>query len=128
MPSGMDALERYLVCQLAQVTLFPIVEDYVERWREALESGGALPDVLEIVEAAAAEDVPILTIASVDPYLRHYARERRIPDPARVVTAIVHGYAEVRFSGRTTCGCPARQSLEETRILPSERIAFFNGA
>ena len=128
MPSGIDALERYLVCQLAQVTLFPIVEDYVDRWRDAMESGNPLPDVLDIVEAAAAEDVPILTIASVDPYLRGCARNARVPDPARVVTAIVHGFAEVRFPGRTVCGCPARQSLEEARVLPSERLAFFDDA
>ncbi|MCY4581730.1 MAG: hypothetical protein OXE50_02860 [Chloroflexi bacterium] len=128
MPNGIDALERYLVCQLAQVTLVPIVEDYIDRWREAMESGNPLPDVLEIVEAAAAEDVPVLTIASVAPYLRQCARDRRLPDLARVVTAIVHGFAEVRFGGRTTCGCPARQSLEDTRILPSERLAFFNDA
>ena len=128
MPNGIDALERYLVCQLAQVTLYPIVEDYVDRWRDAMESGKPLPDVLEIVEAAATEDVPILTIASVDPYLRGCARHGRVPDPARVVTAIVHGFAEVRFARDRTCRCPARQSLGEARILPSERLAFFDDA
>ena len=94
MPNGIDALERYLVCQLAQVTLIPIVQDYVDRWRDAMENGSPLPDMLEIVEAAAEQDVPILTIASVDPYLRGCARHGRVPDPARVVTAIVHGFAE----------------------------------
>ena len=126
MPNGIDALERYLVCQLAQVNIFPIVEDYVDRWRDAMENGGPLPDVLDIVEAAAAQDVPILTIASVDPYLRYCAKQRRVPDPARVVTAIVHGFAEVRFPGRKVCGCPARQSLEEPRVLPAARLAFFD--
>ena len=126
MPNGMDALERYLVCQLAQVTLGPIVQDYVDRWRDAMESGSALPDMLEIVEAAAEEDVPILTVASVDPYLRQCARTGRVPDLARVVTAIVHGFAEVRFAQDRTCRCPARQPLGEARILPSERLAFFN--
>ena len=125
MPNAIDAVERYLVCQLAQVNLFPIVEDYVDRWREAMENGDPVPDVLEIVAAATAQDVPILTIASVDPYLRHCAKTKRIPDPARVVTAIVHGFAEVRFPGRKVCGCPARQSLDEARVLPSERLAFF---
>ena len=128
MPNGMDALERYLVCQLAQVTLAPIVQDYVDRWRDAMESGRPLPDVLEIVEAAAAEDVPILTIASVDPYLRYYARTKRIPDPARIITAIVHGFAEVRFAQDRTCRCPARQPLGEPRILPSERLLFLDDA
>ena len=128
MPNGVDALERYLVCQLAQVTLVPIVQDYVDRWRDAMESGAPLPDVLEIVEAAAAEDVPILTIASLDPYLRGCARRGRVPDPARVVTAIVHGFAEVRFAQGRTCRCPARQPLEEPRILPSERLAFLDDA
>ena len=128
MPNGIDALERYLVCQLAQVTLIPIVQDYVDRWRDATENGSPLPDMLEIVEAAAEQDVPILTIASVDPYLRGCARHGRVPDPARVVTAIVHGFAEVRFAQDRTCRCPARQPLGEARILPSERLAFFDDA
>ena len=128
MLNGLDALERYLVCQLAQVTLVPIVQDYVDRWRDAMESGSALPDMLDLVEAAAEEDVPILTVASVDPYLRQCARTGRVPDPARVVTAIVHGFAEVRFAQDRTCRCPARQPLGEARILPSERLAFFNDA
>ena len=51
--TGIDAVERYLVCQLAQVTLYPIAEDYVDRWRAAMESGNALPDMPEIIEAAA---------------------------------------------------------------------------
>ena len=128
MPNGLDGLERYLVCQLAQVTLVPIVQDYVDRWRDAMESGSPLPDMLDIVEAAAEEDVPILTVASVDPYLRQCARTGRVPDPARIVTAIVHGFAEVRFAQDRTCRCPARQPLGEPRILPSERLAFFNDA
>ncbi len=128
MPNGLDALERYLVCQLAQVTLYPIVEDYVDRWRDAMENGNPLPDVLDIVEAAAEEDVPILTIASVDPYLRGCAKDGRIPDPARVVTAIVHGFAEVRFAMDRNCRCPARQQLGEPRLFPSARLAFFDDA
>ena len=128
MPNGLDALERYLVCQLAQVTLYPIVEDYVDRWRDTMEAGGELPDMLDIVEAAAAEDVPILTIASLQPYLRQCARSGRLPDPARIVTAIVHGFAEVRFVRDRTCRCPARQPLGEARILPSERLAFLDDA
>ena len=128
MPNGIDTLERYLVCQLAQVTLYPIVEDYVDRWRDAMEAGGELPDMLDIVEAAAAEDVPILTLASLQPYLRQCARRGRLPDPARIVTAIVHGFAEVRFVRDRTCRCPARQPLAETRILPSERLAFLDDA
>ena len=46
MPNGIDALERYLVCQLAQVALIPIVQDYVDRWRDAMENGSPLPDML----------------------------------------------------------------------------------
>ena len=104
--TGIDAVERYLVCQLAQVTLYPIAEDYVDRWRAAMESGNALPDMPEIIEAAAEEGVPILTIASLEPYLRQCAKSSRAPDPARIVTAIVHGFAEVRFALGKTCRCP----------------------
>ena len=128
MATGIDAIERYLVCQLAQVTLYPIAEDYAERWRVAMETGAPLPDMLEIIEAAAEEDVPILTIASLDPYLRQCARSGRVPDPARIVTAIVHGFAEVRFALGRTCRCPARQPLMEARVLPSERLAFLDDA
>lgn len=128
MPNGIDALERYLVCQLAQAALHPIVHDYVDRWRDAMESGSPLPDMLEIVEAAAREDVPILTLASVDPYLRGCAKGGRVPDPARVITAIVHGFAEVRFARDRPCRCPARHPLESPRVLPSERLAFFDDA
>ena len=111
-----------------QVALLPIAVDFAERWSAALETGAPLPDLLEIVEAAAEEDVPILTIASVEPYVRGCAKDGRVPDPARVVTAIVHGYAEVRMAVGRTCRCPARQPLTEPRILPSERLAFFDDA
>ena len=126
--TSIDAVERYLVCQLAQVALQPIAEDFADRWRAALEIGAPLPDLIEILEAAAEEDIPILTMASLDPYLRQCARSGRVPDPARVVTAIVHGYAEVRLAQGRTCRCPARQPLMEARILPSERLAFFDDA
>lgn len=125
MPSGMDALERYLVCQLAQVALWPIAEDYVDRWCDAVEAGDPLPDMLDIIKAAADQSVPILTIASLEPYLRQCARSSQTPDPARIVTSIVHGFAEVRFT-QGVCRCPARQPLREARILPAERLAFLD--
>ena len=124
--AAIDAVERYLVCQLAQVVLQPIAEDFAERWDAALETGTPLPDMLEIIEAAAEDDVPFLTVASLDPYLRQGARTKRVPDPARIVTAIVHGFAEVRLAQGKTCHCPARQPLMEVRILPSERLAFLD--
>ena len=124
--AAIDAVERYLVCQLAQVVLQPIAEDFAERWDAALETGTPLPDMLEIIEAAAEDDVPFLTVASLDPYLRQCARTKRVPDPARIVTAIVHGFAEVRLAQGKTCHCPARQPLMEARILPSERLAFLD--
>ena len=126
MATGIDAVERCLVCQLAQVGLQPIVHDFVSRWSIALENGSPLPDMLYILEAAAEENVPSLTIASLEPYLQQCAKDSRVPDPSRVITSIVHGFAEVRFPMDRTCRCPARQPLMEAPSLPSERLAFFD--
>ncbi len=122
--TGIDSMERYLVCLLAQVTLYPIAEDYVNRWLDARDDGRPLPDVLELVEAAAEEDIPVLTIAALEPYLRQCARSDRVPEPARIVTAIVHGFAEVRFAFGKTCSCPARQPLVADG--PNPALDFFS--
>ena len=113
MTARLKGLERRLACLRAQVVLHPIAEDFAESWQQALERGGALPDVLDLVETAGRAAVPVLSLVPIDAYLKQCARTQRVPDPNRMVTAVVHGYAEANLMGMNgeTCACPARQPL-----------------
>ena len=46
MRNAVRLLERRLACLVAQAALGPVVDDYVDRWRAAVELGGPPPDVL----------------------------------------------------------------------------------
>ena len=105
------ALERALVCQLAQVKLEPIVEEFVDRWIDARELGQPTPDTLDLVQAAAEDEVPILSISALDRYLQDCKSRKEIPNERRAIEALVHGFAEVRGPQGKTCKCPARQPL-----------------
>lgn len=113
MTARLKALERYVACLRAQAVLHPVVENFVECWQQALEQGGPLPEILDLVEAAGRVAVPVLAVAPVRAYLNQCARTARVPDPNRIVTAIVHGYAEANLMGLNgeTCTCPARELL-----------------
>lgn len=113
MTARLKALERRLACLRAQAALYPVAENFAGCWQDALERGGPLPDVLDLVEAAAGVSVPVLAVAPVNAYLKRCAKMARVPDPQRMVIAIVHGYAESRLIGLygETCTCPARQPL-----------------
>ena len=113
MTARLKGLERRLACLRAQVVLYPLAENFAEAWREALEQGGHLPETLDLIEAAGRVAVPVLAVAPIDAYLRQCARTQRVPDPNRMVTAVVHGYAEANLMGMNgeTCACPARQPL-----------------
>ncbi|MCY4581469.1 MAG: hypothetical protein OXE50_01525, partial [Chloroflexi bacterium] len=117
MTARLKALERYLACLRAQAALSPVVEKFVERWEQALERGGPAPDILALVEDATRVSVPIIDIVPLNSYLKHCAKVARVPDPGRVITAIVHGYAEMRFIGLNgeTCTCPLRERLLKPR-------------
>ncbi len=52
MQTQIRSLERQLACQLAQVKLEPLVEDFVDRWMDANELGQPRPDMLELVQAS----------------------------------------------------------------------------
>ena len=52
---------------------------------------------LELVEAATDNGIPILAYHPVRAYLEGCARGNRVPDPARIITTIVHGHAEMNF-------------------------------
>ena len=112
MRTQVRALERQLACQLAQAKLEPIVEDFVDRWMDANDLGQPRPDMLDLVQAAAEEEIPILTINVLDQYLQRCERKKELPDERRLIEAIVHGFAQVRSRGEwETCKCPARQLL-----------------
>ncbi len=117
MTARLKALERRLACLRAQAALYPVVENFAERWQGALERGGPAPEILDLVEAATRVSVPIIDIVPLEAYLKGCARGGRVPDPLRVVTAIVHGYAETRFIGLNgeTCSCPMRERLLKPR-------------
>ena len=112
MRSSVRAMERYLGCLAAQARLRPIADDYADRWAEAVERGEHLPDLADLFEAAGAVSVPVLSPVPVDAYLRQCARTGRIPDPDRIVLAIVHAWAEGDLLNLgKTCRCPARRPL-----------------
>ena len=117
MTARLKALERQLACLRAQAALYPVAEEFAGRWQDALDRGGPLPEILDLIEAVGQAAVPMLAVAPVDAYLKRCAKASHVPDPNRVVMAIVHGYAESRLIGLygETCTCPARQPLLKPR-------------
>ena len=69
MRSALRSIDRYLVCQVIQVLLEPIVEDYIARWLHAMDEGDTPPGPLELVEAATDNGIPILAYHPVRAYL-----------------------------------------------------------
>ena len=114
MRSAVRSMYRYYACLAAQARLAPIAEDYAERWEDAVARGGRPPDIIELFEAAGAASVPVLSPVPVAAYLRQCAKTGRTPDPANVVQAIAHAYAEGNLLNQDgTCRCPARRPLFE---------------
>ena len=112
MRNTLRSLERYLACQVAQVQLRPIAEDYVERWKLAQQQGRPLPDLDEIITAAAAVRVPTLNDGPLIDYIYQCADDYSVPDPDRIIQAIAHGYPQDNLMNHDkTCRCPARKLL-----------------
>ena len=112
MSNTLRSLERYLACQVAQVALLPIAEDYVERWKLAQEQRRPLPDLDEIIEAAAAARIPILANGPLIDYVYQCGDDDSVPDPYRIIQTVVHGPTEERLMDYgKTCRCPARKLL-----------------
>ena len=106
------SLARYHACIRAQIDLMPAAEAYVEQWKDAMERRGLLPDYEDYFRNAAyAVRVPILDDGPYAAYLEGCANDWRLPDPARIVQAIVHAHAEKHLLFNKRCGCPARQML-----------------
>ena len=111
MRAALRSIDRYLVCQVIQVLLEPIVDDFVTRWQYAIDEHQPLPSPLELVTTATDNGIPFLTFHPLRAYLEGCARGNRVPDPARIVTTIVHGHAEMNFIFDKPCRCPARKVL-----------------
>ena len=112
MRSAVRSLARYHACIRAQIDLMPAAEAYVEQWKEAMERRGTLPAYEDYFrDAAYAARVPILDDGPYAAYLEGCADDYRLPDPARIVQAIVHAHAEKHLLINKRCGCPARQKL-----------------
>ena len=113
MRNAVRLLERRLACLVAQSALEPIVEDYVDRWRAAVDQDGPPPDVFDLVHAATAERVPMLNAGGLVSYIEQCADNDRVPDSRRIIQTIVHGHAQRYYftNHAKTCRCPARMPL-----------------
>ncbi len=112
MRTTVRSLARQHACLRAQIELMPAAEAYVEMWKDAMERCALLPDYEDYFrEAAYAARVPILDEGPYAGYLEGCADAWRLPDPARIVQAIVHAHAEQHLWIDKRCGCPARQWL-----------------
>ena len=83
MRAALRSIDRYLVCQVIQVLLEPIVDDFVTRWQYAIDEHQPLPSPLELVTTATDNGIPFLTFHPLRAYLEGCARGNRVPDPAR---------------------------------------------
>ena len=113
MRNAVRPLERRLACLVAQSALEPIVLDYVDRWRAAVEQDGPPPDVFDLLRAATDQRVPVLNAGAIVSLIDQCADNNRIPDSRRIIQAIVHGYAQRDYftNHDKTCRCPARMPL-----------------
>jgi hypothetical protein len=103
MRNRLHNLERALSCHRAQIVAEPIVENFVEKWAEALETGDPLPDPITLAQQIIKHRVPVLTVTPLNSYLAQCQRDTRIPDPERITRTIVHGYLEMHL--KRTCAC-----------------------
>lgn len=104
------ALERLLVCQRLQVIVGPLADDFADAWQRALDDGSPLPDELDLAQAAVARGVPILALNPLSALLQQCRRDRRAPDPGRLVETLVHGFAESRLRSPHACSCLVRRA------------------
>ena len=126
MRASIRRLEHFLICQLLRVSLEPIVDDYLRQWQRAMDERETLPDPLELAQTAADNGIPILAFAPLDAYLNRCADDWRLPDAERIITAIVHGHAEVRFMVDKTCRCPARRNLCAVPTIRGRKDDFYD--
>ncbi len=112
MRNAVRSLHRYYACLVAQAALEPVADDNAERWEAAMEQGGPLPDLGDLFLAVTSAGVPILSPLPIAGYLRQCMRDRRVPDPQRIVQAIAHAQAELDPGNMfKTCSCPGRRPL-----------------
>lgn len=111
MNNALRSMERQLVCQRLQVLAAPVAEAFAETWDRALISGEPLPDELDLARSLAKEEVPLLAATPLFSYLMQCRKDKRTPDPDRMVLTIVHGFGEMRYPLSKHCRCPAKMAL-----------------
>ena len=109
--SRLRTMERQLACQRAQVIITPIAEDFAEAWEQAFNENLRPPDAIDFFRVIAKAGVATIVATPLVSYLDGCLSDRRIPDPGRVVVAIVHGFSETRFPPRERCRCIAHRRL-----------------
>ncbi|MCE2470079.1 MAG: hypothetical protein J4F32_06160, partial [Dehalococcoidia bacterium] len=107
MLASLRRLERAHPCLRAQAALTPVVVDFIDRWRLALDRGEPLPDVFDLVKLAKPCRIPCLGVSRILRCLERCAKERRIPSPLYLVLAYVHGHALRPGSFKSSCRCGA---------------------
>ena len=114
MRNTVRSLNSRYACLIAQAALEPIAEAFAERWELAMDRREPPPGLPELFPAVIAAGVPILSHRPIAAYLAQCQRDGRVPDPDRMVQAIVHALAELdpRKMDKT-CRCPARRPLIE---------------
>ena len=115
MNQRLRALERLLVCQRDQVLLAPLVESFVDAWQQALAQAIEPPKGIDLLRRAAVLGVRPLAATPVVAHVDECQREGTIPDPQRLIEAIVHGFSEMHLAGAQPCHCIAKRPLSQPR-------------
>ena len=115
------ALERLLACQRAQFILTPIVDDFLNVWRQAVAEGVPRPEVYDLVAAAAAEGLAIPYAPTLFRYVTRCEDAARVPARNRIIHSFLHGVGEQRnpFASHP-CACLARADLMPPKRDPDD--------
>ena len=131
---SLRSMERELACQRQQVIIEPIAEAFCDAWEQTAageifapryqpDPYQPLPEItvrvaqttladIDLLRAVTEAGALILAPGPVTHYLAQCRRDKRTPDPRRIVLAIVHGFGETRVTkpGKT-CRCLAKVLL-----------------
>ena len=78
------ALERKLIHELAEYVVTEQVDDFTDRWREAVEEDRPAPETLDFVRDMTRAGFPLPTIPGALNYLAECWHNKSMPDPARL--------------------------------------------
>ena len=121
MKQRLRALERLLACQRAEFILTPIVDDFIDVWRQAVADRVPRPEVYDLVAAAAAEGLAIPYAPTLFRYVTRCDDNGRVPARNRIIHSFLHGLGEQHnlFAPRP-CACLARVNLMPPKRDPDD--------